>query len=152
MKAANKQLARKARNSKKRGAMDIEDSSSDEEYEKFNSNSVNYKRKSMPWLYPDYQNNRDKDRQPLKFQIKRHLIYPNAPMTDKMIKLPEKKEEIFANPKKILICAPSNAAIDQIVRLVINKGLFNEEGGKFSPSIVRVGPNFHKDLKAVSLE
>jgi superfamily I DNA and/or RNA helicase len=73
-------------------------------------------------------------------------------MTDQQIKLPEKQEEIFSNPQKILICAPSNAAIDQILRLILNKGLLNEEGGKSFPSIVRVGPNFHSDLVAVSLE
>ena len=40
--------------------------------------------------------------------------------------------------KKLLICAPSNAAIDEIVARLA-QGIFNAVGEKFNPSLVRVG-------------
>lgn len=46
--------------------------------------------------------------------------------------------EQLLKKQKILICAPSNAAVDEIV-LRLKSGIFNRDGGKFQPSIVRVG-------------
>ncbi|EEB08752.1 helicase sen1 [Schizosaccharomyces japonicus yFS275] len=40
--------------------------------------------------------------------------------------------------KKVLICAPSNAAIDEIL-LRLKDGIFDHEGIKFKPKILRVG-------------
>ena len=54
---------------------------------------------------------------------------------------------------RILVCAPSNAAIDEIVRRIVSEGLYSGDGGeKFVPSIVRVGPNVHPSLAQYSLE
>jgi len=53
---------------------------------------------------------------------------------------------------KILVCAPSNSAVDEIVRRLLRKELLDEHGKPYKPSIVRVGGNFHRDVAHVSLE
>ncbi|EDO08377.1 AAA domain family protein [Babesia bovis T2Bo] len=57
--------------------------------------------------------------------------------------------------RRILICAPSNAAIDEIVRRLVRPvtgGIFNAEGERYNPNVTRIGPNFHDDLKQYSLK
>lgn len=46
--------------------------------------------------------------------------------------------EQLLRKQKILICAPSNAAVDEIV-IRLRDGIFNREGDIFRPNIVRVG-------------
>ena len=55
--------------------------------------------------------------------------------------------------QKILICAPSNAAVDEIV-LRLKKGVCNKEGNIFNPSIVRVGRSdaVNASIKEFTLE
>lgn len=53
---------------------------------------------------------------------------------------------------RILVCAPSNAAIDEILRRIVSEGLWGVDGERFVPSIVRVGPNVHPSLAQYSLE
>ncbi|KAF7457630.1 RNA-directed RNA polymerase [Cryptosporidium felis] len=61
-------------------------------------------------------------------------------------------------PRKLLVCAPSNAAIDAIVRKLAHNpttsegGIFDRAGSTYSPTLVRAGPNFHPDLHELSLE
>lgn len=38
------------------------------------------------------------------------------------------------------ICAPSNAAIDEIVVRLVTSGIYNEAGDTYIPRIIRVGP------------
>ena len=38
-----------------------------------------------------------------------------------------------------MICTPSNYAIDEIVLRLLNKGLFDDKGKRFTPKIVRLG-------------
>jgi len=40
---------------------------------------------------------------------------------------------------RVLICAPSNAAVDEIALRIKRGGLINEHGERFEPSIVRLG-------------
>ncbi|CAD8064008.1 unnamed protein product [Paramecium sonneborni] len=60
--------------------------------------------------------------------------------------------------KKILICAPSNAAIDEIILRILQKeGLFDSKGNPRQANIIRIGlldeENIHSDIiKKVSLE
>ena len=56
------------------------------------------------------------------------------------------KKQNLAPPDKILICAPSNAAIDEIVRKILEKGLYNKDGQRLDPYLVRIGPNFNEAL------
>jgi hypothetical protein len=66
--------------------------------------------------------------------------------------MPKYEQNIHIKPQRILICAPSNAAIDQIIRLVLQKGILDNEGRQTFPSLVRIGPNYHESLKEVSME
>lgn len=58
----------------------------------------------------------------------------------------------FAKKNRILVCAPSNAAIDEILRRIVNEGLWGRDGDKFTPSVVRLGPNVHPSLAQYSLD
>ena len=58
----------------------------------------------------------------------------------------------FGAKNRMLVCAPSNAAIDEILRRIVNEGLWGRDGEKFSPSVVRLGPNVHPSLVQYSLE
>ena len=42
----------------------------------------------------------------------------NADKTDKFLQVPDFHKDESTKPKRILICAPSNAAIDQIIKLL----------------------------------
>jgi senataxin len=58
-------------------------------------------------------------------------------------------------PKHVLVCAPSNAAIDEIVSRLLRHtgpGMLNARGESFLPYVVRVGPNVKESLIEVALE
>ncbi|KYQ90443.1 putative splicing endonuclease [Tieghemostelium lacteum] len=65
-----------------------------------------------------------------------------------------KKDVKFANQVKILVCAPSNAAVDEIASRIIRCGILNEQGVPFNPSIVRIGNLIHIDpeVQQISLD
>lgn len=56
--------------------------------------------------------------------------------------------------RKIMICAPSNAAVDHIVKRIKTEGLFNGEGEIINPEILRVGVVETDDpaVRSVSLD
>lgn len=51
-----------------------------------------------------------------------------------------------------MICGPSNASVDEIIRKVLNEGLLDSRGKRFDPQLVRVGDNFDPSLANVSLD
>lgn len=55
---------------------------------------------------------------------------------------------------RVLVCAPSNAALDEIVLRVIRHGLRDGAGNKVVPNIVRAGvaARMHSSIKSVTLE
>ena len=53
---------------------------------------------------------------------------------------------------KVLVCAPSNAAIDEILRRLTSDGIWGADGHKYKPMVVRMGPGVHPDLRKYSLE
>ncbi|KAJ3322316.1 DEAD-box type RNA helicase [Boothiomyces sp. JEL0866] len=55
--------------------------------------------------------------------------------------------------KRLLICAPSNAAIDEITRRLMN-GILDYNGKIYRPNIVRIGnsSSIHNDVISISLE
>eukprot|EP00878_Enallax_costatus_P007720 GHUV01008081.1.p1 GENE.GHUV01008081.1~~GHUV01008081.1.p1 ORF type:complete len:869 (+),score=299.72 GHUV01008081.1:2923-5529(+) len=53
---------------------------------------------------------------------------------------------------RVLVCAPSNAALDEIVLRILQHGLLDGSGKRFDPSLVRIGVNVHHSVKHVSLE
>lgn len=52
----------------------------------------------------------------------------------------------------VLVCAPSNAALDEVVLRILQHGLLDGSGARYDPSIVRIGVNVHHSVKSVSLE
>eukprot|EP00026_Physarum_polycephalum_P000365 Phypoly_transcript_00365.p1 GENE.Phypoly_transcript_00365~~Phypoly_transcript_00365.p1 ORF type:complete len:928 (+),score=171.75 Phypoly_transcript_00365:2260-5043(+) len=103
---------------------------------------------AMPWLSADYDCIRDDlslidpsyelsmERKRRAIKLKPNQIEPQKPR----------------HAKRILLCAPSNGAVDEIVMRVMSDGLLNSDGVKYTPSIVRVGPGAHKDVTAVTLD
>ncbi|OLL26822.1 putative ATP-dependent helicase [Neolecta irregularis DAH-3] len=55
---------------------------------------------------------------------------------------------IKLNPAKILLCAPSNAAVDEIL-LRLKGGILDAKGEKWSPKVVRIG---HSDMVNVAVK
>ena len=55
---------------------------------------------------------------------------------------------------RVLVCAPSNAALDEIVLRVLRHGLRDGAGNKVVPNIVRAGvaTRMHSSIKSVTLE
>ena len=53
---------------------------------------------------------------------------------------------------KILICAPSNSALDEMVLRIMQNGLFDATGATYSPTLVRVGINVHHSVESVSMD
>ena len=52
----------------------------------------------------------------------------------------------------VLVCAPSNSALDEIVIRILKSGLMDARGNMYAPSIVRIGVNVHHSVKSVSLD
>ncbi|KJP86011.1 hypothetical protein AK88_04342 [Plasmodium fragile] len=69
-----------------------------------------------------------------------------------------KKEKInklnLIKNKRILVCAPSNAAIDEILKRLISSscGILDENGNFFNPIVTRIGRNVSTDILEFSLE
>ena len=52
----------------------------------------------------------------------------------------------------ILVTAPSNIAVDNIIQRIIEKGFIDGNGGRYNPNIIRVGCGKGDSVKIVSLE
>uniref|UniRef100_A0A7S1X684 DNA2/NAM7 helicase helicase domain-containing protein n=1 Tax=Tetraselmis chuii TaxID=63592 RepID=A0A7S1X684_9CHLO len=66
--------------------------------------------------------------------------------------LPYKIEQNVQRKNHVLVCAPSNSALDEIVLRVMNTGLMDKDGRMYTPSIVRVGVNIHHSVSSVGLD
>lgn len=68
----------------------------------------------------------------------------------------ELKPEAVTSTRKyrvrILVCAPSNSALDEIVLRVLSGGIHDENNRAYCPKIVRIGLKAHHSIKAVSLD
>jgi senataxin len=65
---------------------------------------------------------------------------------------PEIVGESASRRTKVLVCAPSNAALDEIVMRIMHSGLLGPDGNAYSPTLVRVGVNAHRGVEKVSME
>ncbi len=54
----------------------------------------------------------------------------------------------------LLVCAPSNAAVDEIMLRITRDGLWKIDGTSYKPSVVRLGNlnTIHPDLRSYSLD
>ncbi|PKI50261.1 probable helicase MAGATAMA 3 [Punica granatum] len=53
---------------------------------------------------------------------------------------------------RVLVCAPSNSALDEIVLRVLNAGIRDEDDRAYNPKIVRIGLKAHHSIQAVSMD
>eukprot|EP00803_Ostreobium_quekettii_P007947 evm.model.scf_520.6 EVM.evm.TU.scf_520.6 scf_520:61854-71225(+) len=53
---------------------------------------------------------------------------------------------------RVLICAPSNSALDELICRIITIGLMDKNGKSYTPNVVRVGVNAHHSVKSVELD
>ncbi|XP_058098947.1 probable helicase MAGATAMA 3 isoform X2 [Magnolia sinica] len=68
----------------------------------------------------------------------------------------ELKPEVVTSNRKyrvhVLVCAPSNSALDEIVLRLINTGIRDENDHVYNPKIVRIGLKPHHSVQAVSMD
>ena len=104
--------------------------------------------KTHPWLF---QENPYDHFDNLDFPIDDLFTFSEY-QSDNVKQLLKPTEGDISPPEKILVCAPSNVAIDEIVRKLITFGLYDNEGNVSPPKFVRIGPNYHPNLKEYSLD
>ena len=113
-----------------------------------NQKKENILPKTHPWLF---QKNPYEQFDNLDFPIDELFTFNNYE-TDNVKQLLKPSEGDISPPEKILVCAPSNVAIDEIVRKLVTLGLYDNEGNMSQPKFVRIGPNYHPNLKEYSLD
>lgn len=66
------------------------------------------------------------------------------------------KPEVVNSSRKyrvrVLVCAPSNSALDEIVLRILNTGIRDENDHAYSPKIVRIGLKPHHSVQGVSMD
>lgn len=104
--------------------------------------------KTHPWVCnSDYYNWND---EPISISSMKEFI--TCSKTDRNFLLNKATEEEISPPERVLVCAPSNVAIDEIVRKIISSGLMNSEGQAYNPKFIRIGPNYHPSIKDYCLD
>ncbi|XP_071697081.1 probable helicase MAGATAMA 3 [Rutidosis leptorrhynchoides] len=53
---------------------------------------------------------------------------------------------------RVLVCAPSNSALDEIVSRILSTGIRDENDRAYTPKIVRIGLKPHHSVQAVSMD
>jgi len=127
----------------------IEDPNLNDSSYRDNQNIMETYYKQHPWInYPQYSNVMDEP-----FILNNNFYsYPKSNKTDCFREIKKNVDEDFVQPEKILVCAPSNIAIDEIVNKIIQFGLFDANGNRYNPKFVRIGPNYHPSVREYSLE
>eukprot|EP00927_Polykrikos_kofoidii_P039633 TRINITY_DN33980_c0_g1_i1.p1 TRINITY_DN33980_c0_g1~~TRINITY_DN33980_c0_g1_i1.p1 ORF type:complete len:934 (-),score=212.75 TRINITY_DN33980_c0_g1_i1:82-2883(-) len=97
----------------------------------------------LPWT--------DKLEQQLGMPGDARLRIPYQKINQAELRLMSEVEEDAA-PRKVLVCAPSNAAIDEVLRRTVHDGIYDQDGLSKKPAIIRCGPNVHPSLEEYSLE
>lgn len=68
----------------------------------------------------------------------------------------ELKPEVINSIRKyrtrVLVCAPSNSALDEIVLRLLKSGLHDEHSRRYTPKIVRIGLKPHHSVATMSLD
>ena len=122
---------------------------SDNQIQTKNIPFISYNPKQQPWLWEETYENWLDEAIP---QDDKFFEYPQSKKTDCHKILLKPVEDDVSPPEKILVCAPSNVAIDEIVRKIKSVGLIDAEGNKFMPKFIRIGPNYHPSLKEFALD
>eukprot|EP00916_Digyalum_oweni_P020809 GHVL01034671.1.p1 GENE.GHVL01034671.1~~GHVL01034671.1.p1 ORF type:complete len:794 (-),score=133.43 GHVL01034671.1:370-2505(-) len=106
--------------------------------------------KAQPWMCGVPYKNWHDEFPVFILPVKSHEHYPKSKQTDDTFQVSDVTEK--HQPKKLLVCSPSNAAIDEILRRIVHDGIWDEDGEKHRPQAVRVGPNVHPSLAPWGLE
>ncbi|KAI6705387.1 hypothetical protein NL676_008349 [Syzygium grande] len=68
----------------------------------------------------------------------------------------ELKPEVVDSCRKyrvrVLVCAPSNSALDEIVLRILNAGIRDEDDRVYNPKIVRIGLKAHHSIQSASID
>ena len=64
----------------------------------------------------------------------------------------KKEESEFKSPDRILVCGPSNASVDEIIKKILENGVMDENGNNYTPFVVRIGDNYDNSIAHVSLD
>ena len=100
------------------------------------------RRRLAPWLFGGFSNPRDAAPLPRGAA----LPAPSPP------ERPELLGEDGYRRAKVLVCAPSNSALDEITLRIMQSGLLGPTGEAYSPTLVRVGVNAHRSVERVSMD
>ncbi|KAL0648656.1 hypothetical protein Bca4012_046947 [Brassica carinata] len=65
---------------------------------------------------------------------------------------PEVVDSNRKHRKRVLVCAPSNSALDEIVLRLLTTGLRDKNAQTYTPKIVRIGVRAHHSVMSVSLD
>jgi senataxin len=52
----------------------------------------------------------------------------------------------------VLVCGPSNASVDEVIRKMLAEHLLDGSGSRYLPKFVRIGENYHESLQEHSLD
>ncbi|CAD2109390.1 DNA2/NAM7 helicase, putative [Plasmodium vinckei] len=145
------------------------DNTNEEDKHKNNENRIKNLISLAELFYNSYVNNKDytgthlnsiekvsssNEKSSYPFYVSdRNRKMSKSSVEDDKKKINAKKKKQIKN-KKILVCAPSNAAIDEILRRLVssNSGILDEDGNLFNPIVTRIGGNVSSDLLEFSLE
>jgi senataxin len=61
-------------------------------------------------------------------------------------------EMALTHKPRLLVCAPSNAAVDNVIMKIMEDGFIDGSGQRYNPSMIRVGVGQSKTVKDVALE
>lgn len=88
-----------------------------------------------------------------------HLCLPTTPVAVKSSGIPAATGDVPVSGKspthRLLVCAPSNAAVDEVLLRLLTEGVVNREGRLAKPKLVRLGApldNCPKEILDLTLE
>jgi len=131
--------------------METSDEEPDEVIEKRRLERIQALRGRIPWFQQNYVAWNDGVEQELSGTggAKTKIPYPKVGQAG-ITPMSEIVDDVA--PHRILVCAPSNAAIDEVMRRVINDGVADSDGVSRKISLIRMGPGSHKELQEHNLE
>ncbi|GAV91435.1 AAA_11 domain-containing protein/AAA_12 domain-containing protein [Cephalotus follicularis] len=65
---------------------------------------------------------------------------------------PEVVDSVRKYRVRVLVCAPSNSALDEIVFRILQTGILDENVRAYTPKIVRIGLKPHSSIQSVSMD
>eukprot|EP00930_Biecheleria_cincta_P028830 TRINITY_DN20084_c0_g1_i2.p1 TRINITY_DN20084_c0_g1~~TRINITY_DN20084_c0_g1_i2.p1 ORF type:complete len:986 (+),score=240.78 TRINITY_DN20084_c0_g1_i2:28-2985(+) len=103
------------------------------------------------WMRPGYVAWTDAEAQEVSMpgSAAARLPYPKI-RSNAIFSMSEIREDV--TPQKVLVCAPSNAAVDEVMRRIDKDGIIDANGQPKTPAMLRLGPNAHRSVQKYSLE